>query len=431
MTTQRKLFLCVDCGGTKTAAVIVDDSAKVVGRGTGGPSNFTDVGMTAFLRAVKVAVEAALAEVTGAKISLPPPSPLLSAAWFGISGCDRPADAIALQSPLSDLLSISIPNLTIANDTHLLASPLSAHPSAKSAVVVIAGTGSNCMSFKRKEGGGTGLVELGRSGGWGWILGDEGSGYFVGRTAVRYLLTQWDRTSVDVDSEEPEDIQSEISPVTNKPTLRARIFTHFEISAPPDLFSVVYTADPPPVHPTEGASANAPPVSPGPDAPATPTVDEAATKPVSASSQSQTNGNPNIYLVERKHRLTSLTPLVFSSAFDDHDPDALIVLRTAARSLAEHINSLMIPVALGAAPVPPKAARPEETILCFGGSLVGIKKYRALIVDELGRIRSGLGVGVGEAEDVADEGRGVVAGVEFVGDAAVSGAMSLASGFSG
>ncbi|KAG9083858.1 hypothetical protein FS749_005683 [Ceratobasidium sp. UAMH 11750] len=68
MTSQRKLFLCVDCGGTKTAAVIADGTGTIVARGLGGPSNFTDVGMTAFLRAVKVAVEAALAEATGAQL---------------------------------------------------------------------------------------------------------------------------------------------------------------------------------------------------------------------------------------------------------------------------------------------------------------------------------------------------------------------------
>jgi hypothetical protein len=140
--------------------------------------------------------------------------------------------------------------------------------------------------------------------------------------------------------------------------------------------------------------------------------------------------NPNIHLIERKHRLTSLTPLIFSSAFDDGDPDALRVLRTCARALAEHINNLM--VQSDSAVSGPKAVRPEETLLCFGGSLVGIKKYRALVVDELGRMRSGQSVGTGEAEDKgADEGRGVIAGVVFVGDAAVSGAVGLASGFAG
>ncbi|CAE6497320.1 unnamed protein product [Rhizoctonia solani] len=436
MSPENPLFLCLDCGGSKAAAVIVDRTGNVVGRGFGGPSNFVHVGMNAFLRSVKAAVEDAVEDATGSKTVLPLSSPIISAAWFGTSGCDRPADAIALQTPLSELLAIPVPRLLITNDSHLLASPLSSHPEAKSAIVVIGGTGSNCVSFKKKEGQ-VGLEELSRSGGWGWILGDEGSGFSVGRTAVRYVLTQWDRASLYTSSDDLHDIPNEIHPETNKPTLRARIFTHFGISSPPDLFSVVYAADPPPVHPASDESANAPPSSPGPVAiedPTTPsvTVDAATTLPAptpnAASAKPSTpTPNPNIHLLERKHRLTSLTPLVFSSAFDDGDPDSLRVLRTCARTLAEHINNLMVPTD-GSITPGSKAVRPEETVLCFGGSLVGIKKYRGLVVDELVRLRGGLGVGNGEAEG-KEEGDGVVAGVVFVDDAAMNGAVGLASEF--
>lgn len=68
MTSRRRLFLCADCGGTKTAVVLVDESGNVVARGSGGPSNFMDVGMTAFVRAIRTAVEAALTDVLGSKV---------------------------------------------------------------------------------------------------------------------------------------------------------------------------------------------------------------------------------------------------------------------------------------------------------------------------------------------------------------------------
>ncbi|KAG8689898.1 hypothetical protein FRC11_014990 [Ceratobasidium sp. 423] len=450
MSSENPLFLCLDCGGSKAAAVLVDKAGNVAGRGIGGPSNFMDVGMNAFLRSVKAAVEAALEEVMGSKVVLPLSTPIMSAAWFGISGCDKPADAIALRAPLSELLSIPIPRLVIANDSHLLASPLSSYPHVKSAIVVIGGTGSNCVSFKKKEGQ-AGLEELSRSGGWGWILGDEGSGFYVGRTAVDSFtrITVLQKLMPPRMTKVAQDITSELHPETNKPTLRARIFTHFGIFSPPDLFSVVYTADPPPLPPTGDGSANAPPPSPGPiaiEVPTTPSVvvDAATVDGVTGTttlSLPAPNGthstpakpptptlNPNVHLLERKHRLTSLTPLIFSSAFDDGDPDALRVLRTCARTLAEHINNLLVPsdssIAYG-----PRAVQPEETLLCFGGSLVGIKKYRALVVDELARLRLGLGVGTGEAEDKGVEGAGVVAGVVFVDDAALSGAVGLASGY--
>ncbi|CEL61554.1 hypothetical protein RSOLAG1IB_10117 [Rhizoctonia solani AG-1 IB] len=82
MSSEKPLFLCLDCGGSKTAAVLVDKSGNVVGRGTGGPSNFMDVGMNAFLRSVKTAVQAALEEAVGSKTPLPLSSPIMSAAWF-------------------------------------------------------------------------------------------------------------------------------------------------------------------------------------------------------------------------------------------------------------------------------------------------------------------------------------------------------------
>ncbi|KAL5638147.1 hypothetical protein ACGC1H_005003 [Rhizoctonia solani] len=200
MSSETPLFLCLDCGGSKAAAVAVDKAGNVVGRGLGGPSNFISVGMNAFLRSVKVAVESALEDATGSKTILPLSSSIISAAWFGISGCDKPSDVISLQAPLSELLAIPVSRLLITNDSHLLASPLNSHSEAKSAIVVIGGTGSNCVSFKKKEGQ-VGLEELSRSGGWGWILGDEGSGFYVGRTAVRYILTQWDRASLYTSSE--------------------------------------------------------------------------------------------------------------------------------------------------------------------------------------------------------------------------------------
>jgi len=52
-------------------------------------------------------------------------------------------------------------------------------------VVIISGTGS--ISYGRNARG-----EAARSGGWGYVLGDEGSGYWIGRAALRAVLRQSD-----------------------------------------------------------------------------------------------------------------------------------------------------------------------------------------------------------------------------------------------
>ena len=45
-------YLCVDCGGSKTAAAIADADGNILARATGGPSNFAYLGLPNFLQAV-------------------------------------------------------------------------------------------------------------------------------------------------------------------------------------------------------------------------------------------------------------------------------------------------------------------------------------------------------------------------------------------
>lgn len=251
-----RLYLAVDCGGSKAAAAICDEDCHVVGKGRGGPSNFTDEGLNSFLLSVEDAIRDALdsvrqyyaskfirwqwkgddreqfkqestqgdnhemvTSISDALRALRPncikvqaPNVKIEAAWFGIAGVDSPADVTTLTPHLAKLLDIPFPSerLIVANDTSLLASPItdSSRPGIQSGVVVIAGTGSIVMSFKRSRNGM--LKVLGRVGGFGWVLGDEGSGYSVGRNAVRKVLDIADRERLaregkDTDSESDVD----------------------------------------------------------------------------------------------------------------------------------------------------------------------------------------------------------------------------------
>jgi N-acetylglucosamine kinase-like BadF-type ATPase len=265
------LYLCVDCGGSKTAVVICDASGAIVGRAHGGPSNYTYLGADAFINAVELTILAAIK-------ALPSLPPIFAAAWFGIAGVDSPAAVSALTPLLSGLVSIPPgPRLIIANDTHLLAAPaLLLHPDVGTAVAVIAGTGSNAVSFGRK--GVDGVEEVARSGGWGWLLGDEGSGFDVGREAVRQILLE-------------REIGSPPTPFTRK------VLTHFGAKDESQMLANVYRMS--------GVS----------DALA--------------------------MTMDREKRLSSLAPLVFASAFSDHlDPLALRVLQTCAAKLAESVSRL-------------------------------------------------------------------------------------------
>ena len=52
--------LCVDCGGSKTAAAIADVDGNILGRGIGGPSNFAYLGLPSFMQAVTATITSAL-----------------------------------------------------------------------------------------------------------------------------------------------------------------------------------------------------------------------------------------------------------------------------------------------------------------------------------------------------------------------------------
>ncbi|KAH0589438.1 hypothetical protein H2248_005195 [Termitomyces sp. 'cryptogamus'] len=305
------LYLCVDCGGSKTSAAICDATGTILARATGGPSNFAYLPPAQSLAAIDSTINAAL-------LACSCPAPF-AAASLGISGVDSPAAIASITPALSSLLAIPPgPNLHIANDTHLLASPVLTHPDISHAVAVIAGTGAIAVSFRQHPDGS--IEELARVGGWGWILGDEGGGFGVGRETVRQILAQWDRASVVGGESQSQLVES---PLTR------RVLETFGVTSVPEILRAVHLPD-------EG-------------------VDR----------------------LPREKRLSSLAPLVFEAAFGDSDPLALRILRTCAGHLAEQVAVL-----LGVEGAQ-RAVKAQESVVCFGGSLVAIERYRALVLDDL------------------------------------------------
>lgn len=354
------LFLCVDCGGSKTSAVICDAGGTVKGRALGGPSNFAYLGIDAFTEAVRVAVGNALKTCVSPPsvepVALPPSQPLFAAAWLGVSGADSKAAVETIAAAMTKLLGIPPgKNLIVANDTHLLAAPLQMYDDVTCAVTCIAGTGGIVVSFTKQPDGL--LKEMGRVGGWGWILGDEGGGYHVGREAVRQIVMRADIASVEGAKEIPR----------GKNTLEGMVLRQFGLPETDvyELLTAVHLPDP-----IIGALTR-------PDAPA--------------------------YLqIEREKRLSQLAPLVFKAAFEDEDPLAIDVLKTCSSELVDQISLLCRPDTL-------RGIYPREGVICFGGSLAGVEKYRNLILSQL-------------------EERGhIFKRVEFVDDAAAVGAKGLAA----
>lgn len=198
MTGAGDLFLAIDGGGTKTSAVLVDRTGRIVATAAGPTSNPS---VTGFDRAAAV-----LSDLIGQVTRQAGPDRQIERGWIGLSGFGRASDRDRLRPILEPL----VPNLTLTNDIELV---LGALPRS-TGVALIAGTGS--IAAGRNQAG-----DFVRVGGWGHLFGDEGSGYDIGRRALRAI-------AAEIDGRGP------------KTEITRHIFDHWQITEPFDLIIRAY-----------------------------------------------------------------------------------------------------------------------------------------------------------------------------------------------
>jgi len=163
-----KLFLGVDGGKSSTIALVGDETGRVTGAGSAGPSNHAsgEEGRAKLVRAVEESVAAACrqAGVDFREVQF-------EAACLGFSGGPEDKQALVAQT-------VRAGHLVVTTDAVVaLAGATGGDPG----VIVIAGTGS--IGFGRNGAGKTA-----RAGGWGYIFGDEGSGFDLARQGLRAAL---------------------------------------------------------------------------------------------------------------------------------------------------------------------------------------------------------------------------------------------------
>ncbi|MEH2443035.1 N-acetylglucosamine kinase [Nostoc sp.] len=176
--------LGIDGGGSKTVCVLMDDLYQVLGRGEAGPSNYQSIGKEATLQSIQSAIqnsfEAAIITNTDK----------IDAICLGLAGVGRAADIELVKDLVKELQNSKLPivwalqtaNIIICNDA-LIA--LVGGIGQSVGIVVAAGTGS--IVFGRNHQGHTKRV-----GGWGYILGDEGSAYKIAIAAMNAALKSYD-----------------------------------------------------------------------------------------------------------------------------------------------------------------------------------------------------------------------------------------------
>jgi N-acetylglucosamine kinase-like BadF-type ATPase len=191
--------LGIDAGGTKTVCQLADEEGRILAEARAGGANLQAAGE---LHVEKVLHEV-MEEAIGDRHIVP------AAICLGIAGVDRPDDAAVVQGIMKRIGYKA--RVLVVNDA-LVA--LEAGAPGQPGVVIISGTGSIC--YGRNADG-----MAARSGGWGYVLGDEGSGYWIGRAALRAVLREADQRG----------------PAT---VLTPLLLAHFGVDRPQGLIHQVY-----------------------------------------------------------------------------------------------------------------------------------------------------------------------------------------------
>jgi glucosamine kinase len=162
------LVLGVDAGGTASRAVLATSDGTVVGRGTAGPGNPVSAGSAAAV-AIGTAISQALGQF---------PATSVAAAVLGVAGVSHPTDHPF--APMWRDLGLTCPP-TVVGD---VVTAFAAGTPADSGTVLIAGTGAIAARI-------TGHRVTATADGLGWLLGDEGSGRWIGLQTVRAAVRDW------------------------------------------------------------------------------------------------------------------------------------------------------------------------------------------------------------------------------------------------
>jgi glucosamine kinase len=160
-------LLGIDGGATKTLAAVLDVERGALHLGYGGPSNQDAVGVQAAGRGL---FEAAAQALAGAGIE----DERLDAAVLAVAGTDTDAVARYVHAERS-------PDWIVVGD---VVGAWATATGAQPGVGVISGTGSNVFGVGHVGN----ETRAWRAGGWGHVLGDEGSGYWLGLQSIKAAL---------------------------------------------------------------------------------------------------------------------------------------------------------------------------------------------------------------------------------------------------
>jgi N-acetylglucosamine kinase-like BadF-type ATPase len=174
------LLLGADIGGTATRVAVSTVAGEVLGVAAGPAGNPNSVGLQVSAQRIRAVAEQCLAQ-TG-----PDVAGRVAAAVIGLAGGAR-ADASFLAAARPT--GVPVPVRLVSD----LAVAFSSATPSPEGYVLVAGTGAVAGRIVAGD-----LRE--RRDGWGWLLGDEGSGFWLGREAIRATLARLQSGTVPLGS---------------------------------------------------------------------------------------------------------------------------------------------------------------------------------------------------------------------------------------
>lgn len=203
---EQRFVLALDGGGTKTRAAMCNPAGKIVAMSEGEATNPLSRPWEAVEKTIRLLVQEVIerAETDEAAVSV---------LYLGLAGADRPQVTDRLRESFAAQWG---ERLALDNDA---VSALYAGTFGEPGIVLIAGTGSIAYAVTAKG-------ERQRTGGWGYLVGDEGSGYDIGRKGAAAVLRASDGRGKTT-------------------ALTGLYLEHFGLNRPEELIARIYGGDNP------------------------------------------------------------------------------------------------------------------------------------------------------------------------------------------